>query len=307
MANYAFFIFNNELMDWNLIRSFLAVAEHGTLAAAARSIGISQPTLGRHIDALEASLDLVLFARGRSGMALTDAGLSIMEEARAMRAEADRLAVKAAGRAQSLSGTVRITASEVVSTYILPPIIAALGVAEPDIQIELAPSNTVENLLSRDADIAVRMVRPVQNDVIARKTNDLAMGTYAHRDYLERFGTPSSTEELFRHRIVGMDRSNLIIDGMAAMGIRAQRTTFDLRTDDQVAYIELIRAGAGIGFVASYIAGSDPRLRRILPEIAIPALPIWLASHQELRTSQRIRRVMDFLHEHLHVMDLNGS
>ena len=132
-------------MDWNLIRSFLAVAEHGSLAAAAESLGISQPTLGRHIDALETSLDLVLFARGRKGMALTEAGLSIVEEARAMQAEADRLAVKAAGRAQSVSGTVRITASEVMSTYVLPRIISALSIAEPDIQVELVPSNAVEN------------------------------------------------------------------------------------------------------------------------------------------------------------------
>lgn len=294
-------------MDWNLIRSFLAVAERGTLAAAADSLGISQPTLGRHIDALEASLDLVLFARGRRGMALTEAGLSIVEDARAMRAEADRLAVKAAGQAQSVSGTVRITASEVMSTYVLPRIIAVLGIAEPEIQVELVPSNAVENLLSRDADIAVRMVRPVQNDVIARKTNDLAMGTYAHREYLDRCGTPSTAEEMFQHRLIGMDRSNLIIDGMAALGIRAQRGTFDLRTDDQVAYIELIRAGAGIGFTAHFIARTDPNLIRILPEVHIEPLPVWLASHQELHTSQRIRRVMDFLHEHLHAMDLNDG
>lgn len=294
-------------MDWNLIRSFLAVAEHGTLAAAARNIGVSQPTLGRHIDALEASLGLVLFARGRKGMNLTEAGLSIIEEARAMRAEADRMAVKAAGHAQSVSGTVRITASEVVSTYILPPIVAALGLAEPEIQVELVPSNAVENLLSRDADIAVRMVRPVQNDVIARKTSDLGMGTYAHEDYLAHHGIPASTQQLFQHRLVGMDRSNLIIDGMADMGIRAQRSSFAVRTDDQVAYVELIRAGAGIGFVAHTLAAANPALRRILPEIVIPALPIWLASHRELRTSQRIRRVMDFLHEHISALDLNSG
>ncbi|MEX3011618.1 LysR family transcriptional regulator [Hoeflea sp. TYP-13] len=293
-------------MDWNLIRSFLAVAEHGTLAAAADHLGVSQPTLGRHIDALENSLGLILFVRGRSGMSLTEAGLSIVDDARAMRAEAERLTVKAAGRAQSVSGTVRITASEVVSTYILPSVLAALGDAEPDIQIELVPSNTVENLLSRDADIAVRMVRPLQNDVIARKTNDLGMGTYAHEDYLARHGTPASADELFQHRLIGMDRSSLIIDGMADMGIRAQRTSFAMRTDDQVAYVELIKAAAGIGFAAHFLAHGHPGMRRILPEIEIPALPIWLASHQELRTSQRIRRVMDFLHEHISALPLNA-
>ena len=293
-------------MDWNLIRSFLAVAEHGSLAAAALDTGISQPTLGRHIDALEASLGLLLFSRGRSGMALTEAGLSIVEDARAMRAEADRLAVKAAGRAETVSGTVRITASQVFSTYVMPQVIAGLASAEPDIQVELVASNAVENLLSRDADIAVRMVRPVQNDVIARKTNDLGMGAYAHEDYLARHGTPAAGDELFLHRIVGMDRSNLIIDGMAALGMHAQRSSFAVRTDDQVAYVELVRAGAGIGFLADVIARADPRLCRILPEIEIPALPVWLASHQELRTSRKIRRVMDFLFEHISAMALGG-
>ncbi|WP_419906849.1 LysR family transcriptional regulator [Hoeflea sp.] len=292
-------------MDWNLIRSFLAIAECGTLAAAAHSLGVSQPTLGRHVDTLEEQLGLVLFTRGRHGMTLTEAGLSIIDDARAMAAEADRLSLHAAGRAQAVSGTVRITASDVVATYILPPIIAGLGQAEPDIQIELVPSNAIENLLSRDADIAVRMVRPVQNDLIARKTNDLGMGTYAHEEYLARHGVPDTLEQFFHHRLIGMDRSSLIINGMADLGIHAQRGSFAVRTDDQVAYFELIRGGAGIGFAAHILAAGHPSLRRILPDIAIPALPIWLASHRELRTSPRIRRVMDFLYERISALPLN--
>ena len=294
-------------MDWNLVRSFLAVADHGALGRAADHLGVSQPTLGRHIDALEASLGLTLFIRGRQGMALTEAGLSIVDDARAMSAEADRLSLKAAGRVQAVRGTVRITASKVVSTYVLPPILSALGRQEPDIEIELVPSDTVENLLSRDADIAVRMIRPTQNDLIARKTNDLGMGTYAHEDYLSHFGAPTTVEELFRHRLVGMDRSNLILDGMAELGIHAQRNSFSMRTDDQVAYFELIRAGAGIGFTAHILAARSPGLRRILPDVAIPSLPIWLASHNELRTSRRIRRAMDFLYEHISALPLGGT
>jgi DNA-binding transcriptional LysR family regulator len=292
-------------MDWNLVRSFLAVTEAGTLAAAAEKLGISQPTIGRHIDALEASLGLTLFSRGRQGMILTEAGLPLVEEARAMRAEADRFALKAAGRAQSVEGPVRITASEVVSTYILPPIIAAFCEAEPDIQVELVSSNSVENLLSRDADVAVRMFRPLQNDVITRKTGDMGMGIYAHRSYLGRHGAPTDLEAFFQHRLIGMDRSNLILDGLADQGIKANRDLFAVRTDDQVAYWELIRAGAGIGFAAHILAIQDPDVMRILPEVRIPALPVWLASHQELRTSQRIRRTMDFLHKKISNLPLN--
>ncbi|MCY6383516.1 LysR family transcriptional regulator [Hoeflea prorocentri] len=294
-------------MDWNLIRSFLAVADHGALGRAADDLGLSQPTLGRHIDALEASLGLTLFKRGRQGMALTEAGLSIVDDARAMSAEADRLSLKAAGRSQTVRGTVRITASKVVSTYVLPPILSALGREEPDIEIELVPSDTVENLLSRDADIAVRMIRPTQNDLIARKTNDVGMGTYADERYLARFKAPKTVEELFQHRLIGMDRSNLILEGMADLGIHAQRGSFAVRTDDQVAYFELVKAGAGIGFIAHILAAGSPGLQRILPDVTIPPLPIWLASHSELRTSRRIRRTMDFLYEHIRLLPLNET
>lgn len=292
-------------MDWDLIRTFLAVAESGTLAAAADRLGVSQPTLGRHIDTLEAETGLVLFSRGRHGMQLTEAGLSLVDEAKAMRAEADRFALKAAGRSQIVSGPVRITASEVVSNYVLPPIIAEFCDAEPGIEVELVPSNSVENLLSRDADIAVRMLRPTQNDLIARKAGEMGMGVYAHRRYLDRHGEPTDVDSLFRHRMIGMDRSTLILDGMASLGIPASRNQFAVRTDHQIVYWELIRAGAGIGFAAHILAAQDPDVRRLFFDIEIPALPIWLASHQELKTSHRIRLMMDFLHQKISNLPLN--
>ena len=294
-------------MDWNLIRSFLAVVDNGTLAGAANALGTSQPTIGRHIDALEEATGLTLFTRGRHGMMLTDAALPLVEDAKAMRAEADRFLLKAEGRAQQVRGPVRITASEVVSTYILPPIIAEFCEIEPEIEVELVSSNAVENLLSRDADIAVRMVRPTQNDLIARKLGDLGMGVYAHKDYLDRHGEPTDMETLLQHRIVGQDRSNLIIDGMARFGITADRSLFAVRTDDQVAYWELVKSGAGIGFAAHILATDAPGMVRILKDVEIPALPMWLASHQELRTSEKIRRTVDFLHRKIRFLPLDGS
>lgn len=293
------------MFDWNHVRSFLAIVDTGTLSAAAGALGISQPTLGRHVDELEAATGLTLFTRGRSGMRLTEAGLSLVEEARAMSAEADRLALKAAGRAATVAGTVRITASDVVATYYLPPILAALKDDEPEIEIELVPSNTVQNLLSRDADIAVRMVRPTQNDVIARKVGDMTLGTFADRDYLDRHGRPASFADLAAHRLVGYDRDDLILRSMAAMGLPAERRDFTFRTDDQVAYWELVKAGAGIGFGARYLASLTPSLEEILPELQIPPLPMWLAAHQELRTSLRIRRTMDRLFSALSALPLS--
>lgn len=284
------------MLDWNLIRSFLAVADTGTLLAAAKASRLSQPTIGRHIDELEASIGVILFARGRSGMVLTEAGLSLLDDARAMAAEADRFSLKAAGRSEDASGTVRITASDVVATYILPPILTALKAAEPGIDIELVPSNAVANLLARDADIAIRMVRPMQNDLIAVKVNDLAMGVHARQDYLDAFGEPEDIEALYHHRLVGYDRDPLILNAMAAMGLRSDRNMFTFRTDNQVTYWELIKAGAGIGFGARWLGRMTPDIKQILPALDIAALPMWLASHQELKTSLKIRKAMDFLH-----------
>jgi DNA-binding transcriptional LysR family regulator len=292
------------MIDWNLIRSFLAVSDSGSLIAAAKAQGVSQPTIGRHIDELEAATGLTLFVRGRGGMILTQAGLSLLEDARGMAAEAQRFSLKAAGRAAEVSGAVRITASDVVSNYILPPILTALKDAEPGIDIELVPSNAVANLLARDADIAIRMVRPLQNDVIATKVNEMAMGTYAHQTYLDAFGEPESIEDFNGHRLVGYDRDMLILNGMAELGIRGDRSHFTFRTDDQVAYWELVKAGAGIGFGAHWIARKTPELRALLPLLPIPALPMWLASHQELKTSLKIRRAMDFLDAELRKLPL---
>lgn len=293
-------------MDWNLIKTFLAVAEQRTLLAAATALRISQPTVGRHIDELETATGLTLFVRGRRGMALTEAGLALLDDARAMAKEADHLLLRASGRASEASGPVRITASDIVATYVLPPILVALKEAEPGIDIELAPSNTVANLLARDADIAIRMVRPMQNDLIAVKVNDFAMGTHAHARYLERHGEPKTVDDLFAHRLVGYDRDTLILNGMKALGMEGDRSLFTFRTDDQVAYWELVKSGAGIGFGALWLGRQTPGVRHILPSLRIPPLPMWLASHEELRTSLKIRRVMDFLREAIAAMPLSA-
>lgn len=293
-------------MDWNHIRSFVAIADSGTLSGAARATGISQPTLGRHIDELEASSGVTLFVRGRSGMSLTEVGLALIADARAMAREADHLALTIAGRAASAAGPVRITASEIVATYFLPPILARLSDSEPEIEIELVASNAVQNLLSRDADIAIRMVRPAQNDVIARRVNDMAMGTFAARGYLERRGRPKTLDDLFQHRLIGFDRDDLMLRSLRAMGLEAERRMFVFRTDHQVAYWELLKAGAGVGFGGRYLASLTPGIEAVMPDLAIAPLPMWLASHQELRTSLKIRRVMDFLQEELSMLPLSS-
>ena len=286
-------------IDWNLMRSFLAVAEEGSLSAAARRSAASQPTLGRHIAELESSLGIVLFRRGRSGYELTERGAALYDRARAMGEQANAFLRLAAGSSERIEGTVRIAASEVVSAYVLPEMLARLGRAEPDIEVEIVASNLVENLLKRDADIAIRMVAPTQLDLVARKIADLKLTTCAAKSYLERKGTPSIPEELVDHDLIGFDRGMELIEGFRHFGVEIDRHAFRFRTDNQIVLWEAIRAGNGVGFAQAALAARDPLVEAILPELPLPVLPMWLAMHRDVRTSPRIRRVADFLYEEL--------
>jgi DNA-binding transcriptional LysR family regulator len=286
-------------LDWNLIRSFVAVAETGSLSAAARRLSASQPTLGRHVAELEQALGVVLFRRGRRGYELTDAGRALMERGRRMVEDAAAFSRLALGASETIAGTVRITASEVVATYVLPPLLAELGAAEPGIEVEIVASNTVDNLLRRDADIAVRMVRPEQADLVARRIADLPLCACAAKSYLDRRGRPTRPDELRDHDLVGFDRGDDILRGFAAMGMPVDRHAFRFRSDSQIVLWQAIRAGNGIGFAQRQLAEADPGIEVVLPDLPLPVLPMWLAMHEDVRTSPRLRRVADHLYEGL--------
>lgn len=286
-------------LDWNLIRSFVAVAETGSLSAAARRLSASQPTLGRHVAELEQALGVVLFRRGRRGYELTDAGRALMERGRRMVEEAAAFSRLALGASETIAGTVRITASEVVAAYVLPPLLAELGAAEPGIEVEIVASNTVDNLLRRDADIAVRMVRPEQADLVARRIADLPLCACAARSYLDRRGRPTRPDELLDHDLVGFDRGDDILRGFAAMGVPVDRHAFRFRSDSQIVLWQAIRAGSGIGFAQKQLAEADPGIEVVLPDLPLPVLPMWLAMHEDVRTSPRLRLVADHLYEGL--------
>lgn len=286
-------------IDWNLIRSFAAVADTGSLSAAARRLRASQPTIGRHVGELEASLGVVLFRRGRRGYELTDRGAALFERARAMGADADAFALLAAGATEKIAGTVRIAASEVVAAYVLPAMLARLAIEEPGIEVELVPSNRVENLLRRDADIAVRMVEPSQQDLIARKIADLPLVTCAATSYLERRGRPEQPQDLFAHDLVGLDRETDLIRGFAQFGIEMDRHAFRFRTDNQIVIWEAVKAGIGVSFAQRPLVAAEPLVEELLADLPLPKLPVWLAMHRDVRTSPRLRRVSDFLAEEL--------
>ena len=283
--------------DWALVRSFLAVLDAGSLMGAARKLQAQQPTLSRHVAGLEAQLGTPLFERTGRGVTPTAAALSIADAARQMEAGADTLARALSVRREATTGTVRITTSQVAATYLMPGVLAALQAEEPGIAVELMASNQINNLLRREADIAVRMVRPAQATLVARKLADLAIVACAHESYLKRAGRPRQPADLLQHRLIGYDRDEQMLRGFAAMGLPVTRESFALRTDDQVAYGSLIAAGAGIGFVAAYNIRHWSGVVPLLPMLQIPPLPCWLAVHREIRGSKVVRRAYDFLAE----------
>lgn len=287
----------NNSFDWGLIRSFLAALDRGSLLGAARQLGISQPTVGRHIADLEAQLGAVLFERTGRGLKATAMALQLTEAARAMEDSAMALSRNVSGAQAEVAGTVRLTASQPVACHLLPPVLAQLRHALPAIQIELVVSNTVSNLLQREADIALRMVRPDQSSLVAKRIGEVVLSACASAGYLARRGTPETPADLLQHELVGFDRAEDILRGFAAMGHTVTREQFALRTDDMLAYWEAIRAGLGVGFIANYVLATDPGVRRVLPTLSIPALPIWLTVHREVRSNGRIRAVYDFLAE----------
>jgi DNA-binding transcriptional LysR family regulator len=283
--------------DWTLVRSFLAVLDAGSVTAAAKRSGAQQPTLSRHVAELETQLGVPLFERTGRGVTPTGAALAIAEAARRMQDAAIAVGRGLASARSATKGVVRVTTSQVAAAWLMPPVLAALQRAHPEIEVELVASNEITNLLRREADIAVRMVRPAQGSLVARKLADIPIVACAHKSYLKRAGTPHQPADLLSHRhtLLGYDKDPLILRAAAQMGLPLTREHFALRTDDQVAYGRLIAAGAGIGFAAGYNLRSWRGVVPLLPMLQIPPLPCWLAVHREIRGSAVVRRVYEFL------------
>ncbi|QNK70486.1 LysR family transcriptional regulator [Variovorax sp. PAMC26660] len=286
-------------IGWELYRSFLSVLREGSLSGAARALGITQPTAGRHVAALEEALGVVLFTRSQVGLLPTDIALALRTHAEAMESTAASLARAATSQGEGVRGVVRVSASEVISVEVLPPIVARLREAHPALKVELVATNRVQDLLRREADIAVRMVRPRQEQLVARRIGQIELGFHAHRDYLARHGTPRKLEELSSHAVIGYDQPSAFVRnaGKALKGIG--RDTFSLRTDSDLTQLALIRAGAGVGICQVGLARRGDTLVRLMPRTFSMKLETWITMHEDLRNSPRCRVAFDALVEGL--------
>jgi DNA-binding transcriptional LysR family regulator len=280
--------------SWDFYRTFLAALEHGSLSAAARELGLTQPTVGRHILALEQSVGAELFTRSQQGLLPTDAAMVLKPYAETLASTAAALLRAASGSKDKVSGTVRISASEVIGTEVLPPILAKLQAGYPDLIVELSASDTVEDLLQREADIAVRMVAPAQEALLARHIGIISLGLFAHRSYIERYGKPETVGELGRHKLIGFDRQTAYIRMMTKRYPVLEGISLSFRSDHSIALHNALRAGIGIGFLQIPLASRDPALVQLLPEVKVE-IDTWIVMHENLKTSPRCRVTFDAL------------
>ena len=281
--------------DWNKARAFLVTAEEGSLSAAARALGMAQPTLGRQVDGLEQELGIALFERVGRGLTLTPSGLELLEHVRDMGEAAGRVSLTALGQSQALEGTICISASETYAAVLLPPIIAKLRKMEPGIQVEIVVANHASDLRRREADIAIRNFRPTEPDLIAKKIGDADAVLYATPDYIAKIGNPTKPYDLRHADFVNMDHGGMMLKGLNTLGLGLTEVNFPLLTESYLVMWELVRQGAAIGILDAHIGDADPVVRRVLPDLEPLVFPIWLVSHRELTTNRRIRMVYDFL------------
>jgi DNA-binding transcriptional LysR family regulator len=286
-------------IDWSLYRSFLAVMREGSLSGAARALDMTQPSMGRHIDALEQTLGTTLFTRAQGGLSPTPIAHELLESVEAMAAAVQQAARVASGGKEEERGTVRITASQIMGGEVLPQLLTQYREQHPLVTIELVLTNKSEDLLKREADIAVRMVRPTQQALLAKRIGRVDIGMYAHQRYAKVHGLPRSLEDLRHHTLIGSDRDPTIAALAQQIGLPVSRDDFSFRTDSDLAQLAALRAGMGIGGCQMGVARRDPSLVPVLPDTMVFSLDMWLVTHSGLRTNKRVMSLYRFLTEAL--------
>lgn len=281
--------------DWNRARAFLVTAEEGSLSAAARALGMTQPTLGRQVTALEEELGVLLFERVGRGLRLTTGGTDLLEHVRMMGEAANHVTLAASGQSQSIEGTICITASEVISAFLLPPILARLRRTHPGVEIKLVASNAIQDLRRREADIAIRSGRPTDPNLIATRLRDTPARLYATPAYLKQLGSPAKAADLARADFIGFGEDDRLLHGLNALGFDLTPRNFPIQVANHMVLWELVKNGLGIGAIIDEVGDAEPLVERVLPSMAPIPVPAWLVSHREVHTSRRVRLVFDLL------------
>jgi DNA-binding transcriptional LysR family regulator len=282
--------------DWNRARAFLVTAEEGSLAAAARSMGMTQPTLGRQVAALESEIGFDLFTRRGRGLELTPNGIKLLEHVRLMGDAANQFSLSASGKSDLIEGDVSITASELLSTFMLPPMIKALRELEPGIEIEIYSTNEQRDLNRREADIAIRSVRPTQPELIAKRLCSVRGHLYAAKSYLQQLGNPPSIAELNKANFIDTEKPGRLMTLLNSQGFSLTRQNFPVISNSHIVQWELVKQGMAISATVEEIGDNEPLVERVvISNLPLITMDLWIVTHNELRTNLRIRRVFDFM------------
>jgi DNA-binding transcriptional LysR family regulator len=290
---------SRKSFDWNHIRSFLVAHEEGSLSAAARSLGLTQPTLSRQITSLEEDLGIIVFERGHRSLTLTQSGLELLEYVKTMGEAANLISLAASGQSQKVEGQVSITASDAMSAYHIPGILKGLKEVAPDIEIEIVSSNEIRDLQRREADIAIRHVEPEQPDLIAKHVCNVQANLYASSSYLKKLGRPETTDDLTGAYFIGFENPERSLSIYQSMGLPIDRKNICYVTNDGVSRWEIVKQGLGVGLMDEKTAAITQGIEQVLPDLAPLEFPVWLTTHRELHSSRRIRVVFDFLFDAL--------
>jgi DNA-binding transcriptional LysR family regulator len=288
-----------DTLDWNQLKAFFETAETGSLSAAARKLGLTQPTLSRQVAAIERRLGVTLFERVGKAMVITDTGLALLEHVRSMGAAAEDLKLAATGQSQAVDGVVQVSASGPVAAYLMPAVLRQLRQTAPGVVIDIITSDALSDLMRREADIAIRHVRPEQPELIGRFIRQASASFYASADWVREHGHPCTPEQAAKHPFVGGERSGRYLEYLRKHGLPLSSANFSCHSENSMTSLALVRAGLGIGPMMDEIVATMPDLVRVLDEVPPVRFPIWLVTHRELRTSRRIRAVFDLLAEAL--------
>jgi DNA-binding transcriptional LysR family regulator len=285
--------------DWNHIRAFQATIEAGSLSAAARKLGLSQPTLSRQVASLEADLEVTLFERVGRRLELTDAGQALAAHAQAMQQASASFSLAATAQSETMEGTVVISASDAVAFYVLPAILERVREAAPEVTVEIVVSNALSDLRRREADIAIRHVRPQEPELVGRLAREATAGFFASREWVARWGKPQSAADAKGSAFIGSDSGGRFAYFLNELGIQTGPSSFPLRAESSLVAWQLARQGLGIVPIMHEIARDMPGMVEVLQEIPPIRFPVWLVTHREVHTSRRIRVVFDVLYEGL--------
>ena len=281
--------------DWNRARAFLVTAEEGSYSAAAKALGMSQPTLGRQVSALEKELGVALFEKVGKGLSLTPSGQELLEHVRQMANAASDFSLAATGQSHSIEGSICISASEAMAAYVLAPLMKKLRLHAPGLQVEIIASNQASDLRKREADIAIRNFKPDHAELITRKLENARAHLYATPDYIQKLPAPINKEALQYADFVGFTNNAPILEALQHAAIPITESNFPLITENHLVHWEIVKSGAAIGIMSELIGDQEPLVNRVLPDMEPFIFETWLVVHREVRTNRKVRLVFDFL------------